>query len=68
MSWNCPCCGDYRLDQEDTCHHCGTHRPLLAPAPVAVPKTEIPKPERDWARDRHRRRQEARNQKGCKAA
>ena len=57
--WNCPCCGDYRHDWEDHCYHDGTPRPLLAPAPVAMPKTEIPKTESDWARDRHRRRAEA---------
>lgn len=29
--WNCPRCGDYRLNVEPTCRHCGTHRPDTTP-------------------------------------
>jgi len=64
--WNCPCCGDYRHDWEDHCYHDGTPRPPQPVPIVPALRTEIPKTEADWARDRHRRRAEA--EKGKEAA
>ena len=65
--WNCPCCGDYRLDVETECHHCGVPKPPTPLGPPA-PKTEMPRTEIDFARERHRRRTEAQREKQRRAA
>jgi hypothetical protein len=49
--WNCPKCGDYRLEFEPDCHHCGVPRP---PDQVAVATLELADFLRRaaWGRDR----------------
>ena len=66
--WNCPGCGDYRLPCETVCHHCGVPRPPVAPPTPLPPKTEMPRTESDFARERHRRRVEAERDRQRRAA
>lgn len=60
--WNCPCCGDYRLDVETECYHCGIPRPpaQLPPEPPhprpLLRGNGLPHTGTVWTRERHRRR------------